>query len=408
MSDPTGAREAVEAAYRSEWARIVATLIRVTGDWTLAEDCTAESFETALAKWPADGVPAKPGAWLTTVAKNRALDRLRRAATLERKLGEVAAMSELEHLDPEAIEIADDRLRLIFTCCHPALAMEARVALTLRTVGGLTTDQIARAFLVSESTIAPRIVRAKRKIVEAGIPYRVPEPHRLPERLSGVLAVLYLAFNEGYTVVDHVDVALEAIRVTRALASLMPDEPEVLGLLSLMLLQNSRRDARVRDGELLTLEEQDRSRWDATAIAEGRALLGTAGRRARPGPYQLQAAIAAVHASAAIADATDWASIVALYDRLALIAPGPIVGLNRAIAVGMAHGPDAGLAALDTVAPALGAYPLLPAARADLLQRAGRGAEAAEQYEAAIRVAGSEAERRALSRRLSDVRDTPL
>ncbi len=408
MTDPTGAREAVEAAYRSEWARIVATLIRVTGDWTLAEDCTAEAFETALAKWPADGVPAKPGAWLTTVAKNRALDRLRRAATLERKLEEVAAMSELEHLDPEASEIADDRLRLIFTCCHPALAMEARVALTLRTVGGLSTDQIARAFLVSESTIAQRIVRAKRKIVEAGIPYRVPEPRRLAERLSGVLAVLYLAFNEGYTVVDHVDVAREAIRVARALASLMPDEPEALGLLSLMLLQNSRREARVRHGELLTLEEQDRSRWDAAAIAEGRALLGTAGRRSRPGPYQLQAAIAAVHASATTADTTDWASIVALYDRLALVAPGPIVGLNRAIAVGMAHGPDAGLAALDAVAPALGAYPLLPAARADLLQRAGRGAEAAQQYEAAIRVAGSEAERRALSRRLGDVRDTPL
>tara|TARA_B100002049_G_scaffold142233_1_gene105538 strand:- start:1751 stop:2962 length:1212 start_codon:yes stop_codon:yes gene_type:complete len=396
-------REAVAEAHGSEWARVVSTLIRVTGDWSLAEDCAAEAFESALTVWERDGVPRNPGAWLTTVAKNRALDGLRRAAVLDRKLKEVAAMTELEHLDPERPDFPDDRLRLIFTCCHPALPLESRVALTLRTVGGLTTEQIARAFLVSASTIAQRIVRAKRKITEAGIPYRAPDAELLPERLGGVLAVLYLAFNEGYT--TRSEVADEAIRVTRALTELLPGEPEVLGLLALMLFQHSRRDARERGGMLLTLEEQDRALWDADAINEARTLLARAARVRRPGPYQLQAAIAAAHATAPTADATDWPVIVGLYDRLLAYTSSPVVALNRAIALGMAEGPAAGLAALDDVADALGDYPLLPAARADLLRRAGRWDEAAAEYAAAIAVASGDAERRALQRMLDSLQE---
>lgn len=377
---------------------MVSTLIRVTGDWSLAEDCTAEAFETALTAWDRDGVPRNPGAWLTTVAKNRALDRLRRAAVLDRKLEEVVAVTELEHLDPEVPDFPDDRLRLIFTCCHPALPLESRVALTLRAVGGLTTDQIARAFLVPRSTIAQRIVRAKRKIVEAAIPYRVPGPELLPERLGGVLAVLYLAFNEGYTA--RSEVADDAIRVARALTQLLPGEPETLGLLALMLFQHSRRHAREQGGLLLTLEEQDRARWDAAAIDDGRGLLARAARQRRPGPYQLQAAIAAAHATAPTVEATDWPAIVALYDRLLAHTPSPVVALNRAIALGMVTGPDAGLAALDEVADALASYPLLPAARADLLRRAGRHEDAAVQYSAAMAVVSGDAERRALQRAL--------
>ena len=394
-------REAVAEAHGSEWARVVSTLIRATGDWSLAEDCAAEAFESALTVWERDGVPRNPGAWLTTVAKNRALDRLRRAAVLDRKLKEVAAVTELEHLDPERPDFPDDRLRLIFTCCHPALPLESRVALTLRTVAGLTTEQIARAFLVSASTIAQRIVRAKRKITEAGIPYRVPDAELLPERLGGVLAVLYLAFNEGYT--TRSEVADEAVRVTRALTQLLPGEPETLGLLALMLFQHSRRHARERGGMLLTLEEQDRALWDTDAIDEARTQLARAARVRRPGPYQLQAAIAAVHATAPTADATDWPVIVGLYDRLLAYTPSPVVALNRAIALGMTAGPDAGLAALDDVAAALGDYPLLPAARADLLRRAGRLEEAAVQYAAAVGVASGDAERRALQRMLDSL-----
>ena len=385
---------------------MVSTLIRVTGDWSLAEDCTAEAFEAALATWPRDGIPTNPGAWLTTVAKNRALDRLRRAATLARKLEEMTAVTELEHLDPELSDFPDDRLRLIFTCCHPALSLEARVALTLRTVGGLTTAQIARAFLVSEATIAQRIVRAKRKITEAAIPYRLPEAHLLAERLSGVLAVLYLAFNEGYSVVAHTSIADEAIRVTRALAQLMPGEPEVTGLLALMLLQHSRRRARL-DAEAvpLTLEEQDRSLWDAAAIAEAGELLNGAGRGAEPGPYRLQAAIAAVHATAESAAATDWQTIVALYDRLLTVTPSPIVELNRAVAVGVASGPEVGLAALERVAAsgALDGYYLLPAARADLFRRLGDYSKAAAFYRVALAGAPTQPERDFFARRLDEV-----
>lgn len=401
MSSPTVA-SAVAEAQRSEWARVVATLIRITGDWSLAEDCAADAVETALVVWERDGVPTNPGAWLTTVAKNRALDRLRRAATLARKLEEVAVMTELEALDPEQPSVPDDRLRLIFTCCHPALAAEARVALTLRTVGGLTTTQIARAFLVPEATIAQRIVRAKRKIAEAGIPYRVPEASALDQRLGGVLAVLYLIFTTGYSDPIRDELAGEAIRLTRQLVALVPSEPEAQGLLALMLLQHSRHRARVSaDGELLTLEEQDRSAWDAAAMAEGRQLLVATGRRARPGPYQLQAAIAAIHTNARDAASTDWASIVLLYDQLGQWLPNRVIALNRAIAVGMADGPEVGLALLDVVEGDLGH--LRAAARADLLRRAGRTTEAIAEYELAIEAAPTDGDRRALERRLQEL-----
>ena len=385
---------------------MVSTLIRVTGDWSLAEDCTAEAFETALTAWRRDGIPNSPGAWLTTVAKNRALDRLRRAATERRKIEEVAVMQELDELNPDLPEFSDDRLRLIFTCCHPALALDARVALTLRTVAGLTTPEIARAFLVPEPTVAQRIVRAKRKIVEAGIPYRVPEGHLLPERLAGVLAVLYLVFNEGYSTVARTDLAAEAIRLARSLVELMPDEPEAVGLLSLMILQNSRREARVdADGNLLTLEEQDRTRWDAAAVDEGLTLLGVAGRRERAGRYQLQAAIAAVHATADTPDSTDFGTIVQLYERLGVLAPSPVIELNHAIAIGMASGAEAGLDAIDRVAAsgALDGYYLLPAARADFLRRLGRRAEASTDYRAALAGAPSQTERDYFTRRLNEV-----
>ena len=398
--------DAVAAAHRSEWSRIVATLIRITRDWSLAEDSTAEAFESAMVAWPRDGVPRNAGAWLTTVAKNRALDRLRRSATLARKLEMEAVMQELDQLEPEGHDIPDDRLRLIFTCCHPALPPEARIALTLRTVGGLTTPQIARAFLVPESAIAQRIVRAKRKIADAGIPYRVPDGAQLQERLAGVLSVLYLAFSAGYSAAADDLLCDEAIRLTRELVALMRDEPEAVGLLALMLFQHSRRGARLdATGALVTLEEQDRSAWDAELTAEGRHLLAVAARRERPGSYQLQAAIAAAHATAPSASATDWATIVLLYDRLLELSPTYVIAFNRSIALGMARGPEAGLAAIDRIEGDLGH--LRPAARADLLHRAGRAAEAAAEYRAAIDAAPSDAERRALDRRLATIECPP-
>ncbi|MGO8893775.1 MAG: RNA polymerase sigma factor [Streptosporangiaceae bacterium] len=411
----TDVKAAVDAAFRDEWGRVVATLIRTTGDWDLAEECAQDAFAMALQRWPKDGIPGRPGAWLTTAARNRAIDVLRRKAVGAAKLREVAAMS----LPPDspAYEgetdhsgVPDDRLRLMFTCCHPALSPEARVALTLRTLAGLTTAEIARAFLASEPTMAKRLVRAKQKIQHAGIPYRVPPAHLLPERTPGVLGVLYLLFNEGYSATAGSDLvrqnlSAEAIRLARVLARLMPDEPEVAGLLALMLLHDARRAARIdAAGDLVTLEDQDRSLWDAAEIGEGVAILEAALRRRRPGPYQIQAAIAACHATAATAAQTDWAQIAALYERLVSFLPTPVAELNHAVAVGMAFGPAAGLPLVEALEATgqLAGYHLLPATRADFLRRLGRAPEAAGAYREALELARTDAERRYLSRRLAE------
>jgi RNA polymerase sigma-70 factor, ECF subfamily len=411
----TDAQAAVTEAFRQEWGRVVATLIRMTGDWDLAEECAQDAFTTALTRWGTDGVPDRPGAWLTTTARNRALDRLRRSKTEAAKLREVAAMSPPAEPDvpaePDDSGVPDDRLRLIFTCCHPALTLEARVALTLRTLAGLTTAEIARAFLVPEPTMAKRLVRAKHKIRDAGIPYRVPPAHLLPERVNGVLAVLYLLFNEGYSASAGDDLlrpglSAEAIRLGRLLARLMPDEPEAAGLLALMLLQDARREARLdQGGELVSLEDQDRSQWDAAEIAEGTGLIEVALRRQRPGPYQIQAAIAACHADAERASDTDWAEIAALYAELGRFVPSAVIALNHAVAVAMADGPAAGLtlvAALEAGGE-LDGYYLLPATRADLLRRLDRRAEAATAYHEALALVATEPERRYLHRRLAEV-----
>jgi len=403
---------AVAAAFRQEWGRVVATLIRLTGDWDLAEECAQDAFARALEHWPRDGIPRRPGAWLTTTARNRALDRLRRRATEAAKLQEVALLPHPDAPDDDASSgISDDRLRLIFTCCHPALPLEARVALTLRTLVGLTTAEIARALLVPQPTMAKRLVRAKHKIQNAAIPYRLPPAHLLPERTAAVLAVLYLLFNEGYAATAGADLVRqglceEAIRLARTLAELMPDEPEALGLLALMLLHHTRRAARIDDaGDLVTLEEQDRTRWDRSQIDEGVRLLEAALRRGpAPGPYQVQAAIAACHASARTASDTDWAQIAALYGRLAELVPSAVVELNRAVAVAMADGPAAGLELMRGLDASgeLAGYHLLPATRADLLRRLDRPTEAAAAYRQALALAATDAERRYLTRRLSE------
>jgi RNA polymerase sigma-70 factor (ECF subfamily) len=385
--------EAVAEAGRASRARIVATLIRVTGDWTLAEDCAQEALAAALEKWPRSGIPDNPGGWLMTVARNRAIDSLRRTAVEARKLQEVIAMSDFPADTPE---IEDDRLRLIFTCCHPALALEARVALTLRTIAGVPTPDIARAFLVTESAMTRRITRAKTKIAEARIPYRVPEGADLVERLPGVLGVLYLLFTRGYDADGEPAFADEAIRLARLLASLMPDEPEVWGLLALFLLQHSRRAAR-RDasGHLVTLDRQDRSRWDHPMIDEGRSILG---RTRVTGPYAVQARIAAEHT----AEVTDWPAVAGWYDRLP---PTPAIQLNRAVAHGYAFGPAAGLALLGDISGVPDSY--LLAVEADLTARAGSPNRAADLFRRAASHAPSEVERQALLARADEYRTSP-
>jgi RNA polymerase sigma-70 factor, ECF subfamily len=404
--------DALADAFREDWGRIVATLIGALGDWDLAEECAQEAFAAALPAWRRDGIPDSPRAWLTTTARNRAVDRIRRArvgAVKERALapGETAELA--VNLDALDSGIADERLRLIFTCCHPALSAEARVTLALRTLCGLSTAEIARTFLVPEATMAKRLVRTRQKIAVAGIPYRVPPAHLLPERTDAVLAVLYLMFHEGYAATAgraliRPALCAQAVALAGMVAGLMPDHPEAAGLHALLLLQHARRAARVApDGGLIPLEEQDRSRWDRPAVAEGVAAIQRAVRRERVGPYQLQALIAASHATAPTPADTNWARIADLYDRLLAMAPSATVRLNRAIAIAMRDGPQAGLDLLGDV----GDHPLLPATRADLLRRLDRPAAAAAHYREALTRTANESERRYLTRRLTELAVPP-
>lgn len=395
----------IERVFRDQYGRAVAVLVRAFGDIDLAEEAVQEAFTAALHRWPTDGLPPSPAGWIITTARNRAIDRLRREAARPERYAQAALLHPRDEPPPAPAEegpVRDDRLRLIFTCCHPALAMPARVALTLRLLGGLTTAEVARAFLVAEPTMAQRLVRAKGKIRDARIPYRVPAEADLPDRLRGVLAVVYLIFTEGHTASSgdrlvRASRCAEAIRLGRLLAELMPDEPEVAGLLALMLLVESRRAARTTaDGELVRLADQDRRRWDRDLVAEGQAIVRACLRRNQPGPYQIQAAINAVHSDAPTAAATDWRQIRQLYDQLLALAPSPVVALHRAVAVAEVEGPAAGLALVDSLD--LDRYHLFHAVRADLLRRLGRDAEAAHAYEAAIARTGNAAERRFLQR----------
>jgi len=390
---------ALDAVFREHWGRVLATLVGSLGDIELAEDAAQEAFAIAVERWPRDGEPANPVGWLISTARNRAIDRIRRQRLLAQKTKLLARelVAGSEAAVPDAANFPDERLELIFTCCHPALALEAQVALTLRTLGGLSTEEIALAFLVPSETMSKRLTRAKHKIRDAGIPFAVPPDHQLPDRLAAVLAVVYLVFNQGWGG-GRVDLAAEAIRLGRALTELLPDEGEVLALLALMLLHDARREARLRGGEVVLLDEQDRALWDEQQLSDGRHLLQRAMARGNPGPYAVQAAIADLH----LQQPRDWQQIARLYETLVGQTGSPIVELNRAVAVSMSEGPEAGLVLLDRIGAdgELRAYHLLPAARADMLRRLGRRAEAAEAYRRAFDLAGTDAERRYLERRL--------
>ncbi|MBV8896208.1 MAG: RNA polymerase sigma factor [Acidobacteriaceae bacterium] len=416
MLVPEAALVAVETVYRSEWGRIIATLIRLLGDFDLAEEYAQEAFAAALDQWPTSGIPDSPRAWIVQTARHKAIDRLRRQTHFAQKIQpelEATAAATLPDPDFATREISDERLRLIFTCCHPALGNEAQVALTLRTLCGLETDEIARAFMVSESTMAQRLVRAKRKIRDAGIPYKVPETTELAERLDAVLAVIYLVFNEGYAAtrgesIIRADLCAEAIRLGRLVRTLMSPQPppEATALLALMLLHDARREARIDEaGDLVLLEDQDRSRWNRPQIGEAVSLVIEAFASSPPGPYALQAAIAAEHCRAPRAGDTNWPTIAQLYERLEATAPSPVVSLNRAVAVAMAHGPRTGLDLIEQIGASnqLDSYHLLHAARADLLRRLGDYDAAALSYRRAISLATNGSERRYLERRLSQI-----